>query len=854
MTSEPAPKGLLDTMAKGVAANGFGQVVALLTLVVSVPIFLNAWGTHLYGEWLLLSLIPVYLAISDLGFSTAAGVQMTVLVARGDREAALRLLQSTWTLITLISAAVCIVLTGLLHLVPITQVLDLTLLDRTEANAVAVLLILLVCASQQGGIIEAIYRCDGHYATGTLYLNLARFVEFVGGLGVVLAGGDPWHYAATLVLLRLLGYVVMWADLRRRVPWARPAWVMDRLAETKPLLMPAVGFVATPLAYALSIQGILLAVGHVYSPAMVTVVSLHRTLARMVWQLAFMVSQTASVELSRALGPGDTDRAKRIYRLSWQAVLWSTAVASGLLLLFARNIFDTWVRSKVEFHPVLLAIFLLASVIGGLWGVSLVVPVSLNRHHKLTALFVLVTLAAFGASFPLLRVGGLEGGAWTVVASEVIMFAIVTRAAWRMLGEKSSEFWPQVLTPPFGIVQALFDRAAGRPEEPAPHSTQIVLAGPSKYHLYDLAAELQKKGALRALMSGYLMLRTRHRRVPSRNFIPLPYYHFAFRVMGRFGLVFEYVDKVVFDWLASRAIPNADVYHLIAGSAIKTMRAAHAKGKKVILDRPCSHIVVQNRLLEGEFRYSGVPFPGIDPRVIRQELQEYEEADVITVPSDFAKRSFLEMGFADDRVVVVPYGVSLERFHPTGGRNPEKFVALFVGYASVRKSVPRLLEAFEAVKHPDKTLLLVGQIAPEVRRHVSKAVRSGHVRALGHMPQENLKQVMSKASVLVLPSIEDGYGLVMSQAMACGTPVVASTNTGAGMLLTDGEDGLIVQAGDTGAITDALQRLADDPGLVERMGAAALAKARSLGGWETYAENILRLAEAVRSAPDRQFK
>jgi len=854
MKSAPVPKGLLDTMAKGVAANGFGQLVALLTLVVSVPIFLNAWGSHLYGEWLLLSLIPVYLAISDLGFSTAAGVQMTVLVAQGDRAGALRLLQCTWTFITLVSAGVCIVLVGLLHLFPITTLLDLTMLARDEANAIAVLLILLVCASQQGGIIEAIYRCDGHYATGTLFLNLARFVEFVGGLGVVLAGGDPWHYAATLVVLRLTGYVVMWADLRRRVPWARPAWVMDRLSEVKPLLMPALGFVATPLAYALSIQGILLAVGHVYSPAMVTVVSLHRTLARMVWQLAFMVSQTASVELSRALGPGDTERARRIYRLSWQAVLWSTSIASGLLLAFARQIFDTWVRSKVEFHPNLLAIFLLASVIGGLWGVSLVVPVSLNRHHKLTALFVLVTFLAFWASFPLLRLAGIEGGAWTVVASEVFMFVLVTRAAWRMLDEKASQFWPFVVTPPFGILRSVMDRLGGKDDEPVPHRTQIVLAGPSKYHLYDLAYELQKKGALRALMSGYLMLRSRHRRVPSRNFIPLPYYHFAFRVMGRFGLVFEYVDKVVFDWLASRTIPTADVYHLIAGSALRTIRAAHARGKRVILDRPCSHIVVQNRLLAGEFEYSGVQFPGIDPRVIRQEEREYAEADVITVPSDFAKQSFLEMGFPEDRVVVIPYGVNLQRFHPVAKREAGKFVALFVGYASVRKSVPRLLEAFEAVRHPDKSLLLVGQVSPEVRRHVTAAVKTGHVLSLGHMPQERLKEVMSRASVLVLPSIEDGYGLVMSQAMACGTTVVASTHTGATMLITHGENGLIVPAGDTGAITAALQCLADDPELVEKLGAAALERARSLGGWETYADKILGLAESVRSAPGHGFK
>jgi glycosyltransferase involved in cell wall biosynthesis len=102
--------------------------------------------------------------------------------------------------------------------------------------------------------------------------------------------------------------------------------------------------------------------------------------------------------------------------------------------------------------------------------------------------------------------------------------------------------------------------------------------------------------------------------------------------------------------------------------------------------------------------------------------------------------------------------------------------------------------------------------------------------------------MMSESHVLVLPSIEDGFGLVLSQALACGCPIVASTNTGGDDLITDGVEGFIVPARDVAALAARLQQLADDPALRRRMSEAALARVKHLGGWRQYGdlwENLL---------------
>ena len=107
---------------------------------------------------------------------------------------------------------------------------------------------------------------------------------------------------------------------------------------------------------------------------------------------------------------------------------------------------------------------------------------------------------------------------------------------------------------------------------------------------------------------------------------------------------------------------------------------------------------------------------------------------------------------------------------------------------------------------------------------------------------------MSKSHVMVLPSVEEGLALVQAQAMACGCPVIASENTGARDLFTDGVEGFIVPIRDADAIADRLQKVADSPGLRLRMREAALRRVKSVGGWDQYGERMFQIfSEAVQS-------
>jgi starch synthase len=169
---------------------------------------------------------------------------------------------------------------------------------------------------------------------------------------------------------------------------------------------------------------------------------------------------------------------------------------------------------------------------------------------------------------------------------------------------------------------------------------------------------------------------------------------------------------------------------------------------------------------------------------------------------------------------------------------------LFAGSVSLRKGVPYLLEAFAKLRHPAKRLRVAGYLDPDMK-HVLKRMPLEDVEVLGPLPKAQLTELMRKSHVLVLPSIEDGFGLVMAEAMACGCPVISSTNTGGQDLYTNELEGFTVPIRSADAITERLQRLADDPALQVQMRQAAMAKVRQIGGWSDYGERWVALLQKL---------
>jgi glycosyltransferase involved in cell wall biosynthesis len=160
---------------------------------------------------------------------------------------------------------------------------------------------------------------------------------------------------------------------------------------------------------------------------------------------------------------------------------------------------------------------------------------------------------------------------------------------------------------------------------------------------------------------------------------------------------------------------------------------------------------------------------------------------------------------------------------------------LCVGRLELLKGIPYLLEAV-----PDATL--VGTLHDEVRPWLRDAA------VLPPVPRAELPDLYRRAEVVVFPSVNDAFGLVILEAMACGIPVVASDRSGAPDIIDDGVDGFVVPARDSAAIRDRVERLRD-PRLRKTMGEAARAKILSRYTPKHYAARVGEVLRRIAAAP-----
>ncbi len=371
---------------------------------------------------------------------------------------------------------------------------------------------------------------------------------------------------------------------------------------------------------------------------------------------------------------------------------------------------------------------------------------------------------------------------------------------------------------------------------------RIVQAVFGVFHHFGLAAELNQRGHLQCVYSTFPWQRLKRESIPHDKVKTFPWIHTPHLLLGRRGWLSPWADDqlgllnaILFDEWTARVIPSCDAFIGISGAGLKTGRLVQQRGGRYICDRGSTHIRYQDELVTDELKRWGSVRRSCDPRDIEREEQQYETADLVTVPSSHSRKTFIQMGIPAEKVKTIPYGINLTNFFPDGVVPEDRFEVLYVGAVGLRKGVPYVLQAFAKLKHPNKRLRIIGDMLDNFRA-VLPTLPQENVEFMGRMARSEVRKAMSSSHVMVLPSIEEGLALVQSEALACGCPVIATTNTGAEDLFTDGVEGFILPIRDVDGMVDRMQQLADDPELRAKMSDAGLARVQSMGGWSTYGD------------------
>jgi glycosyltransferase involved in cell wall biosynthesis len=284
------------------------------------------------------------------------------------------------------------------------------------------------------------------------------------------------------------------------------------------------------------------------------------------------------------------------------------------------------------------------------------------------------------------------------------------------------------------------------------------------------------------------------------------------------------------------------------GVALRTFRAARDCGIKCIYELPSGYWYYESELLREEAdrrpEYAGTIMKLQDPRSeLTEKDEEIQLADHLFVPSAYVKKSLSRLSLSPEKIHVIPYGANTP---PCGSRQTHngKLRVIFVGGLTQRKGIGYLLDAVRTMRSA-VSLTLIGrkvgrceEIDRAVAEHIWYPTLSHH----------RVLETVAQHDVLVLPSLTEGFGLVISEALSRGVPVITTANSGGPELITHGKDGFIVPIQSSEAIARCLEQLAQNRDRSEEMSRSALSKARQIN-WNIYQEKlILTLTRVLQNA------
>jgi glycosyltransferase involved in cell wall biosynthesis len=307
------------------------------------------------------------------------------------------------------------------------------------------------------------------------------------------------------------------------------------------------------------------------------------------------------------------------------------------------------------------------------------------------------------------------------------------------------------------------------------------------------------------------------------------------------------LDTCFFDLSVSALMGRSDVFIGWATQALFSAKRAKKRGGVFVLDRACPHRDFQESLVERESERLGVKYVRQPDWFRDRQLEEYELAKAILVPSEYTARTFPEP--LQCKLIKAPLlGRCAEPDGPVRPRDTA-FTVGVLGGSPVRKGYLYLLKAWRKLALPNAKLLLRSGnlLGYPVLRDLIRAIPN--VEFVDYVP--NISEFYRRCDVFVLPSVDDGFGMALIEAMLNGCACITTSNTGASELTTSGRDSITVEPANEEQLAAALLRLYEDKELRAAMGENAATRARQIAASGLYDRAISSLLTGIEAArPD----
>lgn len=292
-------------------------------------------------------------------------------------------------------------------------------------------------------------------------------------------------------------------------------------------------------------------------------------------------------------------------------------------------------------------------------------------------------------------------------------------------------------------------------------------------------------------------------------------------------------------WVAEKYASKAQVLWGFQGSCLESLRAVRQAGGIAVCEFATAHVTAAIRILNQEAEkhpeWAGTISNFHFPDWYQERLEgEPAAADWCIAASGFTRDSLVEVGVSQDRIQILPLAADIDQFEfaPRSDSGPLK--VLFVGGIGQRKGMKYLFQAMEQLDSAEVQLSLLGPLPPD-----ETALKSNQhlFEYLGRTDQAGVAEVMKQHDVLVLPSVFEGFGLVIVEAMATGMPVIASTHSCGPEVIREGVDGFVLAPDDVAGLAEKMNYLAANKKSLPEMGRNAFERSKEFS-WRQHRDRL----------------
>lgn len=406
---------------QGILAMSYSKIAIALIQLATVPVLANEWGLPQYGQWLVLSSIPAFLAAGDLGFGSAAGNRLVGEVARGDHTAAKTTFQSAFGVVLTCGAVLFLLVATAAILLPASLLSVSGGMDAESARHVLIVLSLWALITMQSTLFLAVMRAHGGFAVSATLEATIQLLEGLTIIGIVGLGGTPIEAAIGTLAVRILGVVCHAALALHRSSWLTLGFASSTWHRTRELIRPSIAAMTLPLSQAGYLQGTALVVGAAVGAQAVPVVTTLRTLSRVAVQVLFSITVPVLPEFTAEHARGNTPWLQRVAGALIPVYAFVGAVAGLLLATLGEQLLQWWTRGSIAAPPAMITITSVSLMAAAVWNPVSSFLLAVNRHEAFTYVFGAFACGTLVLTYLLARRWGVTGAAIANLALDTTM-------------------------------------------------------------------------------------------------------------------------------------------------------------------------------------------------------------------------------------------------------------------------------------------------------------------------------------------------------------------------------------------------------------------------------------------------